>query len=330
VPSFRISAVPFKSNAARRHHIPRQRRRVTNWSEYDAALRQRGSLTVWFSDEAIAAWQAEPRTTRGGQPHYSAVAIRTALTLRAVFRLALRQTEGLIGSILRLLGLDLAVPDHSTLSRRAETLEIPKPCPSARGPVHLLVDSTGLRLCGPGEWLVEKHGTRRRRSWRKLHIGVDAHTGQILASELTTSDVDDGAQVEPLLDQIPGPLASFIGDGAYDQAGIYGIVAERHPDADVIVPPRSTAVLSDDMETAPTQRDRHLQSIAEHGRIGWQKRSGYTRRALVETAISRLKRVIGDALRSRTEQRRATEIAIAASALNRMLELGRPKSIRTV
>jgi len=131
-----------------------------------------GSLTVWLSEEAIAAWRAEPRTTRGGQPHYSALAIRTALTLRAVFRLALRQTEGLIGSILQLLGLDLAVPDHSTLSRRAETLDVPKPCPSSRGSVHLLVDSTGLRLCGPGEWLIEKHGTRRRRSWRKLHIGA--------------------------------------------------------------------------------------------------------------------------------------------------------------
>ena len=173
--------MPFKANAARRHRIPKQRHRVTNWAEYDAALRQRGSLTVWFTEEAIAAWRAEPRTTRGGQPHYSALAIRTALTLRAVFRLALRQTEGLISSILQLLGLDLAVPDHSTLSRRAETLEIPKPCPHSRGPVHLLVDSTGLQLCGPGEWLVEKHGTRRRRSWRKLHIGVDADTGQILA-----------------------------------------------------------------------------------------------------------------------------------------------------
>jgi hypothetical protein len=187
---------------------------VTNWAEYDAALRQRGSLTIWFSDEAIAAWQAEPRTTRGGQRHYSALAIKTALTLRAVFRLALRQTEGLIGSVLQLLGLDLPVPDHSTLSRRAETLEVPKSYPSSRGPVHLLVDSTGLRLCEPGEWLIEKHGTQRRRSWRKLHIGVDAATGQILASELTTSDVDDGSQVAPLLDQIPAPLASFIGDGA--------------------------------------------------------------------------------------------------------------------
>ena len=229
--------MPFKANAARRHRIPKQRYRVTNWAEYDAALRQRGSLTVWFSEEAIAAWRAEPRTIRGGQPHYSALAIRTALTLRAVFRLALRQTEGLIGSILRLLGLDLAVPDHSTLSRRAEALEVLKPCPSSREPVHLLVDSTGLRLCGPGEWLIEKHGTKRRWAWRKLHIGVDAETGQILASELTTNEVDDGSQVEPLLDQITAPLASLTGDGAYDQAGIYRTVGKHHPDADVIVPP---------------------------------------------------------------------------------------------
>src|SRR5215217_1759455 len=169
-----MSAVPFKANADRRHHIPQQRYRVTNWAEYDAALRQRGSLTVWFSEEAIAAWRAAPRATRGGQPWYSPLAILTALTLRAVFLLALRQTEGLIGSILQLLGLDLAVPDHSTLSRRAATLEVPRPCSRTGGPVHLLVDSTGLRLCGPGEWLVEKHGTRNRRSWRKLHIGVDA------------------------------------------------------------------------------------------------------------------------------------------------------------
>jgi hypothetical protein len=320
--------MPFKANAARRHHIPKQRHRVTNWAEYDASLRQRGSLTVWFSTEAIAAWQAEPRTTRGGQAHYSALAIRTALTLRAVFRLALRQTEGLIGSVLRLLGLDLAVPDHSTLSRRAETLEIPKPCPSSGGPLHLLVDSTGLRLCGPGEWLVEKHATQRRRSWRKLHIGVDAETGQILASELTSHDVADGSQVGPLLDQITAPLASFIGDGAYDQAGIYSTVAKRDPDADVIVPPRASAVPSEMAESAPDQRDRHLQSIAEHGRMGWQRRSGYTRRALVEAAFSRLKRVIGNALRSRTEHRRATEVAIAVQALNQMLELGRPKSVR--
>jgi hypothetical protein len=204
----------------------------------------------------------------------------------------------------------------------------PKPCPSSRGPVHLLVDSTGLHLCGPGEWLIEKHGTRRRRSWRKLHVGVDTETAEILTSKLTSCDVDDGSQVGPLLDQIPGPLASFIGDGAYDQSGIYSTVGKHHPEADVIVPPRLTAVPSEDGETTPTQRDRHLQSIAEHGRMGWQKRSGYTRRALVESAIGRFKRVIGNGLRSRTDRRRATEIAVAAHALNHMLELGRSKSVR--
>src|ERR671938_706427 len=152
-------AVPFKANAARRHRIPRQRHRVTNWAAYEAGLRQRGSLTVWFTDAAVAAWRAAPRTTRGGQPWYSPLAILTALTLRAVFRLGLRQTEGLIGSVLHLLGLDPAVPDHTTLSRRAETLELPR-SRAGREPVHLLVDSTGLRLCGPGEWLTERHGTR--------------------------------------------------------------------------------------------------------------------------------------------------------------------------
>ncbi len=172
---------------AGRHHIPNQRHRAMNSAAYDAALRQRGSLTVWFTDAAIAAWKAEPRTTRGGQRRYSELAIATALTLRAVFRLALRQTEGLIGSIIALLGLDLAVPDHTTLSRRAETLNIVRPRPSS-GPVHLLVDSTGLKLCGSGEWLFEKHGTKTRRSWRKLHIAMDADTGQIAAAALTTSN----------------------------------------------------------------------------------------------------------------------------------------------
>src|SRR4051812_12881898 len=154
---------------------------------------------------------------RATQPDYSPLAILTALTLRAVFRLPFRQTEGLIGSVIGLLGLDLAVPDHTTLCRRAATLEVPRPRPRSDGePVHLLVDSTGLKLCGAGEWLVEKHGTRTRRSWRKLHLGVDANTGQIVAAELTDKDVDDGSQVGPLLDQLDGQIASFTGDGAYE------------------------------------------------------------------------------------------------------------------
>jgi Transposase DDE domain len=300
-----------------------------NWREYDASLRQRGSLTVWFSDEAIEGWRAAPRTTRGGQPWYSPLAILTALTLRAVFRLALRQTEGLIGSVLHLLGLDLAALDHTTLCRRAETLEVPRPRPRREGEaVHLLVDSTGLKLCGAGEWLLEKHGTKTRRSWRKLHIGMDAETGQIVAAALTTNDVGDGSQVGPLLDQVAAPVVSFTADGAYDQEGVAAAVTERHPEAVVIVPPRSTAVPSETAETAPTQRDQHLQAIAEMGRMGWQKASGYNIRARVEATIGRFKQVIGDGLRSRTDQRRATEVEVAVHALNRMLELGRPESVR--
>ena len=300
-----------------------------NSAAYDASLRQRGSLTVWFTDEAIEAWRAEPRTTPGGQPWYSPLAILTALTLRAAFRLALRQTEGLIGSVIGLLGLALAVPDHTTLCRRAETLAVPRPQPRKDGePLHLLVDSTGLKLCGAGEWLVEKHGAKTRRSWRKLHIGLDADTGQIVAAALSTKDVDDGAEVGPLLDQVAGPVASFTADGGYDQEGVSAAVAERHPEAAIIVPPRSTAVPSEAAETEPTQRDRHLQSIAEHGRAAWQKASGYTKRARVEAAIGRFKQVIGDGLRSRTDQRRATEVDVAVHALNRMLELGHPISVR--
>src|SRR4051794_40878357 len=321
--------MPFKANAARRHHIPKQKRRVTNWAAYDASLRQRGSLTVWFSDDAVAAWQAAPRATRGGQPWYSPLAILTALTLRAVFRLALRQTEGLIGSIIHLLGLTLAVPDHSTLSRRAATLEVPRPRPgTGTEPMHLLMDSTGLKLGGAGEWRVEKHATKPRRAWRKLHIGMDANTGEIVATALTTNDVDDASQVGPLLDQVEKPVAAFTGDGAYDQDSVYRAVTNRHPDAAVIVPPRATAVPSETAETEPTQRDRHLQCIAEKGRISWQKMSGYNTRSRVEAAIGRYKQVIGDGLRCRKDERRAAEVAVAVHVLNHMLELGRPISVR--
>ena len=258
--------MPFKLHAEHRHRIPKPRYRVTNRADYDAALRQRGSVTVWFTDDAIATWRAEPRITPGGQPHYSALAITTALTMRAVFHLALRQTEGLIGSVLALLGLDLSVPDYSTMSRRSKTLSIPPLRRCGTGPLHLLVDSTGLKLGGAGEWLVEKHGTARRRSWRKLHIGVDAESGEIVAVELTKKEVDDAALAGELLDQITDPIVSFTADGAYDQDRVYEAVAEHAPDAEIIVPPRSTAVPGPSAETAPTQRDQHIQDVAKHGR----------------------------------------------------------------
>jgi Transposase DDE domain len=318
--------MPHKYNAARRHRIPKRRYKVPNWQAYEAGLRQRGSLTIWFTEEAIAAWRAAPRTTPGGQARYSDLAIETSLILRAVFHQPLRQTEGLVGSLLGLMGLDLPVPDHTTLSRRAGTLAVAPQV--ASGPVHLLVDSTGVKLSGPGEWLVEKHGTQRRRAWRKLHLGVDAKTGTIVASTLTSKEVDDAAELEPLLDQVEEPLAAVIADGAYDQDRVYDDVAEHSATAAVVVPPRSTAVLSASAETDPTQRDRHIQVIAEQGRMGWQKTSGYNARAGVEGTMSRYKRIIGDTLRSHSRPAQETETRIAVSVLNRMLDLGRPESVR--
>ncbi len=321
--------MPYKANAACRHHIARPKQRVTNWAEYDAALRQRGNLTVWFTEEAIEQWKAEPRTTPGGQPHYSDLAITTALTLRAVFHLALRQTERLLGSILGLLGLDLPVPDHSTLARRAQTLTLPRPPQATNGPLHLLVDSTGLKLRGPGEWLIEKHGTTRRRSWRVLHIGLDATSGRIVAATLTERGIDDAAQVGPLFDQLTESVASLTGDGAYDRTGFYAAVHERHPDAAVVAPPRRDAVLSDTAETAPTPRDRHIQAIAATGRMAWQRTSGYNARARVESQMARWKQVLGPALRFHTAAAQATEVRVAVNVLNRLLDLGSPNSVRS-
>jgi IS5 family transposase len=201
-----------------------------------------------------------------------------------VFHQPLRQTEGLVSSLLELMGLDLPVPDHTTLSRRSRTLAVAPQIRTASGPVHLLVDSTGVKLSGPGEWLIEKHGTQRRRAWRKLHLGIDAKTGTIVASTLTGKEVDDAAELGPLLDQVDEPLAAVVADGAYDQDNVYDTVAEHSAEAMVVVPPRATAVLSASAETNPSQRDRHIQVIAERGRMGWQKTSGYNARAGAEIA----------------------------------------------
>jgi hypothetical protein len=320
--------MPHKYNADRRHRIPKARYKVTNWRDYEAGLRKRGSLTIWFSDDAVEAWRAAPRTTPGGQARYSDLAIETSLILRTVFHQPLRQTEGLVGSLLELMGLDLSVPDHSTLSRRARTLAVAPQVRTASGPVHLLVDSTGVTLSGPGEWLVEKHGTQRRRAWRKLHLAVEATTGTIVASTLTSKKIDDAAELGALLDQVDAPLAAVVADGAYDQDRVYDDVAEHSAEAAVVVPPRSTAVLSASAETDPTQRDRHILVMAEQGRMSWQRTSGYNARAGAEGTMSRYKRIIGDTLRSHSRPAQETETRIAVNVLNRMLDLARPEAVR--
>ena len=254
--------MPHKANEARRHEIPRARYRVTNWPDYDRALQQRGSLTVWVTPEALAAWHPPRTGRRGRSPRYADLAIETGHLLRLAFGRPWRQTEGLLRSLATLLGLGIGIPDHTTFSRRSPGLSLAGSLAQAqaRGPVHVVIDATGLKVHGAGEWLAETHGGRGRRTWRKLHLAVDPGTGEILASELTTTEEGDASQVGPLLEQITGPIASVTADGAYDGEPVYRAVAERQPDppAAVVIPPRATAVAGPTADTTPSQRDRHI------------------------------------------------------------------------
>ena len=279
--------MPFKHNAARRHRIPKACYRVQNWPAYEAGLRRRGDLTLWLDEGALAGWQAPRRTTPGGQAWYSDAAIELVLMLRLVFHLALRQAEGFASSVLRLLGRELRVPDHTTLSRRSRGFAGRHPKVVPHGPMHLVIDSTGLKLFGRGEWDGEKHG-RARRSWRKLHIAVDAGTGEIVASALTDSGGDDAGEVPALLGQVEGEIASVTADGAYDGEPVYRAVAGRQPDPPpgVVIPPRSSAVAGTSAGGPPSQRDRHIRFIAEKGRMAWQRATGYGRRSHAEMVCS--------------------------------------------
>lgn len=326
--------MPNKFNDKRRHHIPKMKFRVRNWREYEEGLRRRGSLTLWVTDEAIAGWKAIPRTTPGGQAIFSPLAIETALMVRLAFHLALRQTEGLMASIFALLEVSLNVPDHTTISRRAMGLKsISLGCPLPEGPVDLLIDSTGLKVYGAGEWLQEKHGAKARRIWRKLHLAVDSNTGMIVASILTDNSVGDSSQVAPLLDLVDGVIASVTADGAYDGAydgaPVYEAVAARAGDIPVVIPPHVTAVPSPNAGHSPTQRDRHIALIEAKGRLGWQKETGYGRRSLVETTMGRYKTIIGPKLRARSPGGQKAEAGIGVAVLNRMLHAGKPDSVRS-
>src|SRR4051812_3290763 len=316
--------MPYKANEPRRHKIPKARYKVANWAEYDAALRRRGSLTVWVTPEAIAAWVPTGTGQQGRPRCYSDVAIETGLVLRLAFGRPWRQTEGLLGSIMDLLGLDLPVPDHPSFSRRSADLGIATALKKANGSVHVVIDSTGLKVFGSGEWLHEKHGGKPRRSWRKLHLAVDPDSGDILAAELTTTDEGDASMVGPLLDQIDSPVSAVLADGAYDGDPTYQTILDRHPDAEVVIPPRSNAVLRDTADTEPTQRDRHIETLARKGRMGWQKAVGYGKRSLVETAFYRYKVLIGRSLRARTLSAQKVEARIACTVTSRMTSLGMP------
>ncbi len=222
------------------------------------------------------------------------------------------------------------MPDHTTFSRRSPGLALATSLAQAQtnGPMHVVIDATGLKVSSAGEWLVEKHGERGRRTWHKLHLAVDPSTGEILASELTSTDKGDASQIGPLLERIPGSIALVMADDAYDGEPVYQAMAERQPDPPVavVIPLRSTAVPSLDAATTPSQRDQHIQMIHAKGRLGWQKAAGYGRRSHAETTMFRYKTIVGSSLRARTLPAQKTETKVACSVLNRMTSLGMPTS----
>ena len=302
--------------------------RVTNWAAYEASLCRRGDITVWFDEEAVEAWNAPAGGRPGGQRKYSDVAIVTALTLRTVFRLPLRQTEGFLESLIRLMGLPLDTPDHTTLSRRSSRVEVPGVAKAHDGPIHLVIDSTRLKMMGDGERHAHKHRTsNKRRRWRKLHLALDGD-GFIVASMLNESTSDDAATGVELPGGLGATIDRFTADGAYDSRALYEAVsAVGSPDLTIVIPPKSTAVIDFRAHGAWRQRNEALERIEQVGRRRWRKESGAHGQARAENGMYRYKSIIGDRLRARTAGAQETEALIAVNVLNRMTELGTPESV---
>jgi len=295
---------------------------VANWPSYDRALIGRGDVTLWVSPEAIASWAPAGVGTRGGQRQYSDVAIETALTLRLLFHLPLRQTEGFLHSLFGMMGLQLAAPDHTTLSRRGQRLDLPRARVPTRRGLHLIVDSTGLAIMGEGEWARAKHGVRGTRGWKKLHLGVD-RSGVIMAHALTEATVDDATTAIALIQAVDGGLTSVTGDAAYDTIAFYDAAGARG--ATVVVPPAKTARVSR-RKPRSSARDRPIRTVHAVGRRRWKQASGYQRQARVENVFFRYKSIIGDGLRARSPAGQGTEAVLACHTLNQMSQRGRPPS----
>jgi hypothetical protein len=304
---------------------PKPRYRVTNWREYNRALVARGSITLWIDEEVLAGWRA----TGGKGRRYSDMAILCALSLRAVFGLSLRQTQGFLLSLKRLLDLAIEVPHYSTYSRRAAALAVPKLArPAGGGPLHLAIDATGLKVHGEGEWKVRVHGKAGRRVWRKLHLVVDTRTGELHAHALTPSEAHEAGELEGLLAGIEGPIAAVCADKAYDSFDCHAAVLAR--EARPVIPPRKGAAIrpSPGRKDVPPTRGAAVARIAEIGRDAWKAETGYHRRSLAETAMFRYKTLIGPGLRSRTFDRQKAEAAVAVRCINRFTALGMPRSVR--
>ena len=293
-----------------------------NWPEDEQALVRRGDVTLWLSAEAMDAWRPAPSGRPGGPRKFSDVSLMTALLRRLVFRLPLRQTEGCLRSVLAVMRTDLEAPDHTTLSRRSQHLDLALDRIPAQRPVHLIVESTGLSIVGEGEWAAVKHGTRGQRGWKKRHFCVD-RSGVIIAPAVTEPTADAATTGISLIEQVDGDIASVTAAAAYDTIAFYEAAWARG--ARVVVPPATTASVSRRRPRSGA-RDRTITRVKRLGRRRWKTASGYQRQARVENALCRYKSIIGDGLRARTPGGRQTEPLLACNVLNRMTELGRPAS----
>jgi Transposase DDE domain len=306
---------------------PKPSYRVRNWSEYDAALKQRGSLTFWIDEAVIEGWiNAQKSGRRGASKHYSDGAIALMATVQSLFHLPGRQTEGFLESLFALMGVDLPVPDHSTLSRRMGKVVVEMLAAPSAGSIHVVVDSTGVKVYGEGEWKVRQHGVDKRRTWRKLHVGVNEATGEILAAVVSTNNVSDDEAFADILDGIEPEIGQVSGDGAYDKRKCYEAIAARG--AKPTIPPRKDAAKWEDApESEQTHpRNQVLERIEGVGRQQWKQESGYHRRSLAETTMFRFKSIFGGTLRRRRFDNQAVELFLKCAALNRMIQLGKPDS----
>jgi IS5 family transposase len=307
--------------------------RIRNWREYNASLVQRGSVTLWIDQAVLAGWLNQQRTGRRGASNtYTDAAIMAALTLKVVYRLPLRATAGLLASFLKLIGLPLPVPHYSTLCRRQKNLEVALPRRIKGQALHLVVDATGCKVYGEGEWKVRQHGISKRRTWRKLHVAVDETTGEIAAAVLTTNDVADSTVLPHLLEQVAEPIQQLSGDGGYDKRLCYDTLRKRQEEQGVplrvAIPPRRGARIwqHGNSKQERLARDENLRRIRQVGREQWKEESGYHRRSLAETAMFRLKTIFGERLSARVFETQAAEAFIRCAALNQMTGLGMPES----
>ena len=304
--------------------------RVRNWSDYNRSLRNRGNLTFWISEELIDNWfTVEKSGTRGRSVQYSAAAIQAVASLKFVFRQAGRQTCGLLASVFRLLKVDLSVPDHSTVSRRMAGLEVGLPIKAGGGGRHLVIDSTGLKVYGEGEWKVRTHGVSKRRVWRKLHLCLDAATGEVMVAAATENSVSDCTMFPEMLAAVEGEIEQISADGSYDRRKVYAALNEGGVKR-AAIPPRKGAKIWQHGNSSKERliRDENLRSVRRKGRAKWKREADYHKRSLAETGVFRFKTIFSDKLQSRKQENQFQEMIIKCAALNRMTHLGMPDSYK--